>query len=169
LLEDVWFIWFGGEGRLHRGEQELTPIADGAAYFALRGGVPIVPIAINGTSWLGFRRTVRIRIGAPIPAAGRASHDAIAALTAATEQALLEMVSDFPDPPTPGRFGRWLTEAFNDWPEGARPALGEGDGAGTDLATRRARDAASVAAPGSAQPAMTNPPAGDDLPAAPAS
>ena len=40
------------------------------------------------------------------------------------------MVADFPDPPPPGRFGRWLTELFNDWPEGARPALGEGDARG---------------------------------------
>ena len=24
--------------------------------------------------------------------------------------------------PEPGRFGRWLTEAFNDWPEGSREA-----------------------------------------------
>jgi hypothetical protein len=22
----------------------------------------------------------------------------------------------------PGRFGRWLTDAFNDWPEGSREA-----------------------------------------------
>jgi hypothetical protein len=54
---------------------------------------------------------------------------AIAALTARTERALLAMTADFPDRPTPGRFGRWLTELFNDWPEGSRPALGEGDGA----------------------------------------
>jgi hypothetical protein len=39
------------------------------------------------------------------------------------------MTADFPDPPEPGPFGRWLTEVFNDWPEGARPALGEGDAA----------------------------------------
>ncbi len=141
VLEDGWVLVIMGEGRIHRGERELTPLADGTAYFALRGGVPIVPIAINGTSWLGFRRTVRIRIGTPIAAEGRASREAIAALTARTEEALLELVADFPDPPQPGPFGRWLTEVFNDWPEGARPALGEGDGAGTDLASRGARPA----------------------------
>ena len=100
-----------------------------------------MPIAINGTSWLGFRRTIRIRVGAPIPAEGRASREGIATLTERTETALLELVADFPDRRVPGRFGRWLTELFNEWPEGARPALGEGDGAGTDLASRRARAA----------------------------
>ena len=142
VLKDGWIIFVFGEGRIHRGERELLPLADGTAFFALRGGVPIVPIAINGTSWLGFGRTIRIRVGEPIPAEGRATKEAIAALTARTEEALLELVADFPDRRTPGRFGRWLTELFNEWPEGARPALGEGDGAGTDLASRRARDAA---------------------------
>jgi hypothetical protein len=26
------------------------------------------------------------------------------------------------DLPRPGRFGRWLTELFNEWPEGSRDA-----------------------------------------------
>lgn len=169
VLEDGWIIVIMGEGRIHRGEGELTPLADGTAYFALRGGVPIVPIAINGTSWLGFRRTVRIRIGTPIPAEGRASREAIAALTARTEEALLAMVADFPDPSTPGPFGRWLTEVFNDWPEGARPALGSGDGAGTDLASRRARvTAPSESADGPVVPAPYSPGDASDLPAMPA-
>lgn len=110
-----------GEGRIHRGERDLLPLSDGPAYFALRTGVPIVPLAINGTSWLGFRHRVRIRAGTPIPAAGRPTSEAVDALTAATARALLELVADFPDPRPPGRFGRWLTERFNEWPEGARP------------------------------------------------
>ena len=32
------------------------------------------------------------------------------------------MVADAPDLPPPGRVGRWLTERFNDWPEGSRDA-----------------------------------------------
>ena len=55
VLEDGWAIAIMGEGRIHRGERELLPLADGCAFFALRAGVPIVPIAINGTSWLGRR------------------------------------------------------------------------------------------------------------------
>ena len=46
--------------------RELLPLSEGAAYFALRSGVPLVPIAINGTSWLRFGGRVRVRVGEPI-------------------------------------------------------------------------------------------------------
>jgi hypothetical protein len=36
--------------------------------------------------------------------------------------ALRALVADAPDIPEPGRFGRWVTERFNDWPEGSRAA-----------------------------------------------
>ena len=129
ILDDGWVVAIAGEGRIHRGEHELLPLADGTAYFALRSGVPIIPLAINGTSWLGFRRQVRVRVGEPLRDGGRPTREAVAALTQRTEQALLAMTADFPDPSRPGRFGRWLTELFNDWPEGVRPELGAGDGA----------------------------------------
>jgi 1-acyl-sn-glycerol-3-phosphate acyltransferase len=128
-LADGWVIAIAGEGRIHRGERELMPLAEGTAYFALRASVPVIPVAINGTSWLGFRRRIRVRVGEPIAAAGRPTREAVAAMTGRTEDALRALVADFPDPPEPGRFGRWLTELFNDWPEGARPRLGEGDAA----------------------------------------
>jgi len=131
VLDDGWAIVIAGEGRIHRGERELMPLADGPAYFALRAGVPIVPLAINGTSWLGFGRRVRIRVGEPLLPVGRANREAVDELTRRTADSLLRLVADAPDPTPPGRFGRWLTELFNDWPEGARPALGAGDAAGT--------------------------------------
>ena len=111
-----------GEGRIHVGERTLLPLQDGAAYFALRGGVPVVPVALNGLTWVGFRRRLRIRIGPPIRVTGRPTSDAIAELTRRASDAILALVADFPDPPRPGRFGRWLTELFNDWPEGSRAA-----------------------------------------------
>jgi len=129
VVEDGWIIVIAGEGRIHRGERELTPLAEGTAYFALRAGVPIIPIAINGTSWLGFRREIRIRVGDALHGEGRPNRESVEALTRRTEAALLDLVGDYPDPPEPGPFGRWLTELFNDWPEGSRPALGTGDGA----------------------------------------
>ena len=64
-------VAIAGEGRIHVRETELLPISEGAAYFALRSGVPLVPIAINGTSWLRFGGRVRVRVGEPIPIAGR--------------------------------------------------------------------------------------------------
>lgn len=135
VFEDGWVMFIMGEGRIHRGERELLPLADGTAYFALRSGVPVIPLAINGTSWLGFRRVIRIRVGEPIVAEGRPTRENVEALTARTADAIHRLISDFPDPAEPGPFGRWLTEVFNEWPEGARPALGDGDGAGTERAT----------------------------------
>ncbi len=129
VLGRGWVIAIAGEGRIHRGEGELTPVADGTAHFALRSGVPVVPLAINGTSWLAFRRGVRVRVGEAIVPEGRASHAAVEALTGRIEVALLGMTSDFADPPPSGRIFRRLTEWFNVWPEGGRPRLGDGDGA----------------------------------------
>ncbi|HEU4673164.1 MAG TPA: lysophospholipid acyltransferase family protein [Candidatus Limnocylindrales bacterium] len=116
------WLAIAGEGRIHIGERELLPLSDGPAFFALRSGVPIVPLAINGTSWLGLGRRLRVRVGVPIEPVGGARRDAVDALTAAVTTALRGLVADAPEPPPPGRFGRWLTERFNDWPEGTRPA-----------------------------------------------
>lgn len=112
-----------GEGRIHAGESALLPLEEGPAYFALRFGVPIVPVAINGTSWLKFGRRVRVRIGDPIPATGRPTRESLATLTASTWAALHALVAGHPDFPPPGPFGRWLTEQFNEWPEGSRPPV----------------------------------------------
>jgi 1-acyl-sn-glycerol-3-phosphate acyltransferase len=131
-LDGGWVLLIAGEGTIHHGERELLPLADGTAYFALRARVPIIPIAINGTSWLGFRRPVRVRVGEAIPARGRPGREAVDAMTASTAAALRQLVADFPDPSSPGPMGRWLTELFNDWPEGVRPTGHRADRARPD-------------------------------------
>jgi len=113
-----------GEGAIHIHEGDLLPLQEGAAYLALRARVPIVPVAITGTSWVGFRRTIRVRVGEPIPTGPRPTHQVVADYTALTWHAMHSLVADDRDLPLPGRFGRWLTDLFNDWGEGGRPAAG---------------------------------------------
>jgi 1-acyl-sn-glycerol-3-phosphate acyltransferase len=115
-------VAIAGEGRIHVRESELLPLSEGAAYFALRSGIPIVPVAIHGTSWLRFGGRITVQVGAPIATEGRPTREAVADATSRLTVALQEMVADAPDLSPPGRFGRWVTERFNDWPEGSRDA-----------------------------------------------
>jgi 1-acyl-sn-glycerol-3-phosphate acyltransferase len=115
-------IAIAGEGRIHGRESELLPLSEGPAYFALRSGVPLVPIAIHGTSWLRFGGHVSVTVGEAIPLEGRPNRASLADATDRLTTALSALVADSPDVPPPGRIGRWLTERFNDWPEGSRAA-----------------------------------------------
>ena len=131
-----------GEARIHSGENVVLPLRDGPAYLSLRAGVPIVPLAINGATWLGFRRVVRVRVGLPIeaaPAPSKPHPNDVLRLTAQLRSALETLVSDFPEQPRPGPIGRWLTELFNDWPEGSRPPIASrpGEGQVVGKASRR--------------------------------
>lgn len=111
-----------GEGRIHARDDELLPLNEGAAYFALRSGVPLVPIAIRGTSWLRFGQRLEVSVGEPLLPGGRPTREAVGTLTEATWQALHALVADAPALDRPGPLGRWFTELFNDWPEGSREA-----------------------------------------------
>ncbi len=110
------------EGRIHVGERALLPINEGVAFFALRAGVPVVPVGLTGTGWLRFGKTIRVRVGAPIAPTGRPTRDAVDALTREIRVALLSLLADGRDDAPPGPLGRWVTELFNDWPDGGRPS-----------------------------------------------
>ena len=49
-----------GEGRLTEDEDVVLPLNEGPAFFAIRAGVPLVAVAINGTRWLRFGKTIRV-------------------------------------------------------------------------------------------------------------
>jgi 1-acyl-sn-glycerol-3-phosphate acyltransferase len=110
------------EGAIHVHEGELLPFEEGAAYLALRAGVPIVPVAITGTSWAHFRGRVLLRVGEPIQTGERPTREVVARYTALAWHALRAMVADDRDVSPPGPIGRWFTDMFNDWGEGGRAA-----------------------------------------------
>lgn len=115
------------EGRITVGERRVEPLSRGIATFARRTAAPIVPMAINGTSWFSFRSGVRVRYGAPL---WPTPDEDDAAFLERVRQALLALVADWPDTPAPRwPLGRFLSELFNDWPGGqGRPEIPDDDG-----------------------------------------
>ncbi|MCI0346386.1 MAG: 1-acyl-sn-glycerol-3-phosphate acyltransferase [Chloroflexi bacterium] len=136
VLDAGGVLAIAGEGRIHPRERDLFPLEQGTAYFALRSRVPIIPLAVNGNSWLHFRGRIRVRVGEPIGADGRPTREAIATLTERVEAAFRELIADAPEATVSrGTFGR-LTEMFNDWGEGSPEAA---ERARQRTAARRAR------------------------------
>ena len=122
VIADGGVVAIAGEGRIGAIEGRLLPLNDGPAYFAMRSRVPLVPIAINGTSWLPFGGRVRVRVGEPIVGEGRPDRAAVAAMTATLAARLQAMLDGAAEPERRGRLARWMTERFNEWPEGSREA-----------------------------------------------
>ena len=122
VLDSGGVVAIAGEGRIGPSETDLEPLNEGPAFFAMRSHVPLVPIAINGTSWVRFGGRVRVRVGEPIVATGRPDRAGIAATTEALRTSLLALLADAPPVAPPGPISRRFSELFNDWPEGSREA-----------------------------------------------
>lgn len=96
------------EGNYGPAEGELMPFKKGFAHFAVKAGVPVVPVALSGTKDLWLRKQIRVVIGEPLAPSG---HDP-ASLTAAAFDRLKELMPVYDEPSGAKLLRRRLTHLF---------------------------------------------------------
>jgi 1-acyl-sn-glycerol-3-phosphate acyltransferase len=156
VLRGGGVLAIAGEGRLSDHEGDPLPFEPGVGHFAQLARVPIVPLSVDGTRWVHFRSRVRLVIGEPIdPRAFGSGRAAAARIADAARDGVAAGLTGVTDRPTPGPFGAWLSELFNDrpWldevPVGRPPAAGTPEG---PRAPEGAEPPGRVEAPGRGDP-----------------
>ena len=96
------------EGNYGKAEGELMPFHKGFAHFAIKAGVPVVPVALSGCKDLWFRKRIRVIVG---PAISTAGQDPVA-LTDLAYQRIKAMLPAYEDPGGRKPLRNWLTHLF---------------------------------------------------------
>ncbi|MFI5284457.1 MAG: lysophospholipid acyltransferase family protein [Candidatus Dormibacterales bacterium] len=96
------------EGNYGPAEGQPMPFKKGFAHFAIKAGVPVVPVAFSGTKDLWFRKRIRVVIGAAIQPAGQDPDS----LTAAAFERITELMPPYREEPGPKLLRRQLTNLF---------------------------------------------------------
>jgi 1-acyl-sn-glycerol-3-phosphate acyltransferase len=86
-------------------EGELQDFKKGFAHFAIEGGVPVLPASLSGTKDLWLRKTIELRIAAPIESGGLEVDD----LVGTTRERLAEVLPPYAEQPGRKPFRRLLT------------------------------------------------------------
>jgi len=89
-------------------EGELLPFRKGFAHFAIKAGVPVVPVALSGTKDLWFRKRIKVVVGEPLATAGTDP----AQLTDLAFQKMREMLPAYVEPAGPKLLRNTLTHLF---------------------------------------------------------
>jgi 1-acyl-sn-glycerol-3-phosphate acyltransferase len=104
------------EGRLGSAEGNLQlPLKRGAAIYALRSGVPILPVALIGTQDLYFRKKLTVRFGEPLifPQSHRPKPKEIQAVLDELQAALCALLpKDYREPEEPKLLRHFLNRMF---------------------------------------------------------
>jgi 1-acyl-sn-glycerol-3-phosphate acyltransferase len=96
------------EGNYGPKEGEMMPFKKGFAHFAIKAGVPVVPVALSGTKDLWFRKPIRVIIGPPISAAGQDP----ASLTQLAFATIGKLLPPYTEPKGRQLLRGWLTHLF---------------------------------------------------------
>ncbi len=96
------------EGSYGPAEGELLPFKKGFAHFAIKAGVPVVPVALSGTKDLWLRKRIRVVIGEPILPAGHTPES----LTEAAYQRMKELMPSYHEEPGRRVLRKRLTNLF---------------------------------------------------------
>ena len=96
------------EGNYGPKEGEMMPFKKGFAHFAIKSGVPVIPVALSGTKDLWFRKRIRVVIGRPILPAGQ---DPTSMCATAFER-ITELMPAYTEEPGPKLLRRQLTHLF---------------------------------------------------------
>jgi 1-acyl-sn-glycerol-3-phosphate acyltransferase len=89
-------------------EGELLPFHKGFAHFAIKAGVPVVPVALSGTKDLWFRKRIQVVVGEPISSSGQDPD----ALTTLAFERVKSILPKYEETPGPKLFRRRLTHLF---------------------------------------------------------
>jgi 1-acyl-sn-glycerol-3-phosphate acyltransferase len=96
------------EGSYGPSEGELLPFKKGFAHFAIKAGVPVVPVALSGTKDLWFRKRIKVAIGEPIRPAGHTPES----FTDAGYQAIKRLMPAYHEEPGRKLLQKRLTNLF---------------------------------------------------------
>ncbi len=103
------------EGKLGSVEGQVLPLKRGAAIYAIRSGVPIVPIALVGTKDLFFRKELTVRIGEPITftQSNRPKSQQVQAVIDELQNAMQDLLpQDYSEPTGKKPFRNFLNHLF---------------------------------------------------------
>ena len=89
-------------------EGGLLPFHKGFAHFAIKAGVPVIPVALSGTKDLWLRKPIRVVIGEAIPTSGQEP----AALTELAFARMKAMLPEYSEPPGRKLLRNKLTHLF---------------------------------------------------------
>jgi 1-acyl-sn-glycerol-3-phosphate acyltransferase len=96
------------EGNYGPREGELMPFKKGFAHFAIKAGVPVIPVALSGTKDLWFRKRIRVVIGETLLPAGQSPE----MLTEAAFQCVTALMPTYTESPGRKLLRRRLTHLF---------------------------------------------------------